>query len=236
MARLALAMLALVSINTIPAVAHSQSCICDGKLIRRFHGGDADPLTWTYAAYLVSEGAGSHPADVCYLREVQNRSNADVRNIYWKVAGFARRLLRPGVKSSCVELEGDAKSTITSGKLFHGVSDQHYDTTVLEPKAGWETQEASAEEDYRTLKSQLTFDIQGDGYYAPTRLTLWSSVRIDPDKKIALLTYEIDNESKSAISILVNAVATAQMQKDVPWFTSPCVIPPSRSKSIYDLC
>jgi hypothetical protein len=213
---------------SICAIVHAQGCICDGQLTARFHDGDGDPLSWTYAEYLVLPGNGQHPARICYLREVENRTDNEVRDIHWPIAGYFRRFLQKGVKRSCPEVDGDPKPEPTMGGLFFGPSSQSYDTTVIEPKEGWRNQFAagSSIREHQAIRNQFDLDNRGPEERGnPGVLTLWSTAKAGTETGSITVGYDLTNESDRDVKIRIDVFATDQMLKDMPIIGNPISIP-----------
>jgi hypothetical protein len=214
--------------SSMSAIVYAQSCTCDGQLMRRFHDGDGDPLSWTYSGYLVLPGNGQHPVRICYLREVENNTDQEVRDIYWPIAGYFRRVLQKRAKRSCPEVDGDPKPDATTGGLFFGASSQSYDTTVIEPKDGWRSQYAGGQiTEYQAIRNQFDVDNQGpEEKLSPGVLTLWSTAKPGTESGTTIVGYDVTNESDKHVGIRINIPATDEMLKDMPIIGKPIWLPP----------
>lgn len=71
------------------------------------------------------------------MRRVDNKSDRDVTDIFWKVAGFERDVV-PKQDSICdaTPLEGEEKPH-PEGPLYYSTGPRFYDTTVYAPKGGF---------------------------------------------------------------------------------------------------
>jgi hypothetical protein len=209
----------------------AQDCQCDGNPIGRpFSGGMGDPLKWVYTPHLVRP---SPQELICYYKEVNNKSNADVRDVNWEVAGYYRKIIPAGIaRTACPQVAGDTKPAPTNGPLYYGSS--RYDTTVLQPKDGWETASASGPDGSNTgsgpILTALTFDVEdGAGKLAAGRLTFVSSVKTDGDKNF--LTYSVTNDSLVELSVLVNLTATSSILAKVPMIQRSFMLSPKEHRT-----
>jgi hypothetical protein len=205
------------------SAVHAQPyCSCSGQLLgSQFADGDGQPLKWRYAPFQVVPGAGKDSAIVCYLKQVDNESGSDVRDVRWAIANFFRRVIpQKDSRASCPLVAGETKQAPTNGPLFYGTSSVGYETTVLEPKNGWGDRASNDRwnsPDLPTLGSQIVADVEDrNGKLSFVRLMFESSAT-KKDIKAFLLNYEIENESNVDIVILVNLAATPQMLEKIPF-------------------
>jgi hypothetical protein len=172
---------------------------------------------------------GNGQSLICYFKQVSNKGNLDVRDVRWEVANYFRKILPKGASSSsCPEIGGDTKPVPTNGPLNYGPSSDAYDTTVLQPKDGW-GQSASNSSGAsigtngvvsNNLSTELTFyvdDQQGDPVLA--RLAINTSDLSSGDK--SLIMYNIWNDSKATLGVLVNLTATPAVLNEVPMLQRP---------------
>jgi hypothetical protein len=166
---------------------------------------------------------------ICYLKQVNNRSTAAVRDVRWEVANFFRRIVPKGASPvSCPEYAGDTKPVPTNGPINFGPSSEAYDTTVLQPKDGW-GQTASnsvgelsgpgavrvADGEVNTVLTFYVDDRQGK----PARLKLASTAKSDNGK--TYFTYFVVNDSEVTLGVLVNLSATSSVLEQVPMLQRP---------------
>lgn len=210
--------------------ARSQDCECSGTAIgSSYKGGDGQPLTWLYSPYVVNSPPPPGQKVICYLKQVNNRSTAAVRDVRWEVANFFRRIVPKGASPvSCPEYAGDTKPVPTNGPINFGPSSEAYDTTVLQPKDGW-GQTASnsvgelsgpgavrvADGEVNTVLTFYVDDRQGK----PARLKLASTAKSDNGK--TYFTYFVVNDSEVTLGVLVNLSATSSVLEQVPMLQRP---------------
>ena len=136
--RLGFALLVATSICSV-SYTRAQDCTCGGSAMNLpYGGGNGQPLKWLYAPYVLVSPPPPAQKLICYLKQVDNKGNDDVRDVRREVANFFRRVIpKNKATSSCPQIAGETKPAPTSGPLHLGASSEAYDTTVLQPQAGW---------------------------------------------------------------------------------------------------
>ena len=113
-------------------------CTCTGQSPDPpLQGGDGNPLVWHSLKRLYMPETNNSPAWYCFERSVDNKSDRNVTDVFWKVAGFEKDVI-PKQEPRCdvTPLEGEDKSH-PQGPLYYNVGAQHYDTSVYSPLAGF---------------------------------------------------------------------------------------------------
>lgn len=114
-------------------------CPCPGQSNGPiFNGGDGQPLLWQSLQRLMQPGSSRNEPLHCYERQVANKSDRDVTDVFWRVAGF-ERLLIPGRSAICdtSPLFGQLKQPDPQGPLYYNVSAKPYATTAYSPIGGF---------------------------------------------------------------------------------------------------
>ena len=111
---------ALITSQTVAA----QECQCAGAPIGKgFSGGDGKPLKWRFLPRTVT----TNTTIICYFKQVQNSSAAEVRDVNSQVANFFRKIIaKQKSVESCAEIAGDLKQAPTNGPLQYGPSSDGY--------------------------------------------------------------------------------------------------------------
>jgi hypothetical protein len=197
-------------------------CQCQGKQLIRYKGGDSAPLSWNYQAYEVTAGRADSPRLICFQRTVTNASQLAVTNIRWDVAAFRRRLI-PAQKtnSSCPTIPAEISVSPMQGPLYHGVSSEHYDTTVNPPPDGWK-QAAASPSDWPLIRSAFQVSVSEDRW---AEIAIYSSASTT-DNKLTELRYEIESRGNVYVGVLLNLPVAQRMQKDLPFTTSSFAVSP----------
>ncbi|WP_042778875.1 hypothetical protein [Sinorhizobium fredii] len=217
-------LLTLLTLGTVGGGnwAQAQECQCTGNALGTpYVGGDSQPLKWLYAPYTVRPGTGATPTLICYHKQVENKGATEVRNVRWEVANFFRRIIsKDRTSAACPYIEGDLASTPTNGSLQFGSSSGGYDTTVVQPKAGWGESAsvlspAGGDPNTNAIRTELAFDIETkDGTVVPAKLKIASSANVEGGA--ATLTYSVENDSDAVFYVLVNLSAQKEMLEKVP--------------------
>ena len=141
---------------------------------------------------------------------VYNFSDSPVVNVWWKIAGYARRMIpQHGKNSSCSLLPGELDPSPRPGPLYYGISSEHYDTTVRPPRDGW-IQQAAAPSSTDMPLIRSTFDVNvGD---SSAQLVMYSSASTE-DRKFYELKYEMENHGNVAVLMVVNLPMVGSMDK-----------------------
>lgn len=117
--------------------AFAQDCSCTGQSQDPIeNGGDGAPLLWQSMERLYRSGSASW---YCYERRVINRSDRDVTDVFWKVAGFEKSLI-PKHDDRCDAnpfAEG-YQQPHPKGRLYFSVGGEFYPTAVYAPQHGFE--------------------------------------------------------------------------------------------------
>jgi hypothetical protein len=207
----------------------AQECDCPGKRLDQFKGNHQAPLDWWFSTSVVREGRPDSQPLMCYSRTVYNFSDSPVVNVWWKIAGYARRMIpQHGKNSSCSLLPGELDPSPRPGPLYYGISSEHYDTTVRPPRDGWMQQAAApSSTDMPLIRS--TFDVNvGD---SSAQLVIYSSASTE-DRKFYELKYEMENHGNVAVLMVVNLPMVGSMDKDLP-FLSGFLMPPESRKTFF---
>lgn len=177
---------------------------------------------------------------VCYFKQVSNYGDTDVRDVRWEIASYFRRIIPKGASSaSCPELAGETKPNPTNGPLHFGPSADAYDTTVLQPKDGWESASNSSSDDRAVariddgkLNAAISFFVDDKGGKPmPARLVLGSSAKSDGGK--SYFTYFVSNDSEATLAVLVNLSATSAVLEKVPMLQQMFWLEPGE-KRVFD--
>ena len=198
--------------------ASAQDCRCGGTPTAQPHkGGDGQPLKWEYEQNIVQAGEGQVPKIVCYRREIENDSASDVRDVRWEVANFFRSIIRKGnQQASCPNISGEVSDDPSNGPIHFGPETDSYDTTVFQPKKGWD-QSAYLNKDAGPSEIQTAFSfdmIDQKGTPVPVRLNFSSSTK--RDGKLSSLAYLVQNDSTLPIYVLVNLTASKDILGKIP--------------------
>jgi hypothetical protein len=194
-------------VTLFAAIAYAQttpgcSCLTGTKLYTN-DGGDGRPLRWKFEAYRKNQG--EHQL-ICYVRDVENRSDDAVRDVLWDVAGYRRDGIRAHMAlPSCVDYAGEMKSSPVQGPLYHGVTSQAYDTSVRPPEAGWvPRKDASAASDTPPpLMSDFVFDTRGkDGLLQASHVRIESSASFDG--KVGFFSFDVTNDGLATVGVFIN--------------------------------
>ena len=95
--RLGFALLVATSICSV-SYTRAQDCTCGGSAMNLpYGGGNGQPLKWLYAPYVLVSPPPPAQKLICYLKQVDNKGNDDVRDVRRKVANFFRRVI-PRIK------------------------------------------------------------------------------------------------------------------------------------------
>jgi hypothetical protein len=200
------------------------SCPTNSAALYKNFGGDSSPLLWRFEAYRkIPAGANGQLTQViCYVKQVENRSADEVRDVLWDVAGYRRDAVRPHASSpSCIDYAGEMKSAPDQGPLYHSVASS-YDTAVEPPLIGWlpKKAEAVAPRTPPPLRSDFVLDTRGrDGRLMLSHVMIVSSASYDG--KIGLFSFEIANEGEGPVGVFLNVRAVPEMYKDVPAAEEP---------------
>jgi hypothetical protein len=118
-------------------------CSCTGKSTDAiYNGGDGQPLLWKSMQRLLQGGSPRNPL-YCYERQVENKSDRDVTDVFWKVAGFEKDLIpRKDFRCDASSLFGNLKHPDPTGPLYYNVSSKPYGTTSYSPEGGYPTASA----------------------------------------------------------------------------------------------
>ena len=188
--------------------AQSPSCSCGpGTEFVARADGDASPLEWAFSAVQKDPGSPDRARLICYKKLVENKSGDEVRDIYWRVAGYKRAFIPPSAaRPSCVDYRGEIKSAPENGPLNFGTSSQAYDTTVWPPVSGWKTDAASSEAgSFLPLKAEFLFDIRGEkGGHSESHIVITSSAFYDTKEKTGTVIFDINNEGNSDVGMFMN--------------------------------
>jgi hypothetical protein len=232
----------ITSLAMLIAAANGQDCKCLGTSKASYTGGAGDPLKWIFEAYLIRPGSQDRPALLCYHKNVTNDQDQDVRNINWQVASYFRYII-PKKRSSpsCPTIPGEMNPEI-NGPLYYGVTKQAYDTTVRQPKDGWNGK-AELQREFPPLHSQFVIQVAttkleaNEIRYGTARIDLTSLVELSydatfpPGNRVYMLTYRIENNGDWPIGISANLPATPTMLKDVLIISSRIFVPPGKFAS-----
>ncbi len=121
-----------------PVFGQSPTCSCTGTSNDPpLEGGDSKPLLWHSLKRLYMEGSNNSAAWYCFERRVDNKSDRDVTDVSWKVAGFEKDEIQKR-DSTCdaTALEGE-KQPHPKGPLNYNVGDKPYNTSVYAPQDGF---------------------------------------------------------------------------------------------------
>jgi len=103
----------------------------------RRDGGDGRPLRWSS---LMRQIASTPEGPLyCYERQVDNRSDREVTDVYWPAADF-RRAWIDKMTPICdpVSILGPVKQPDPMGPLSYNTGTNSYATTVRAPSTGWQ--------------------------------------------------------------------------------------------------
>jgi hypothetical protein len=99
------------------------SCLTGTRPLHANSGGDSSPLIWKFEAYRKRSGGDQQKQVICYVRQVENDSRDEIRDILWHVAGYRRDVIPAHApRSSCTDYAGEMRSSLQQGPLYHGVS------------------------------------------------------------------------------------------------------------------
>jgi hypothetical protein len=225
------------------STAQSQTCQCNGDLLDHYEGGDKNSLSWAFRSHSAKQSSGEAPS-ICYVKVVSNQSISAARQVTWEIAGFYRRYISPGVSSSsCPTIPGEMKPDPRSGLLVHGIAD-HYDTTVREPKEGWQqTTQAFYSPTpfsifdprfftgtlgpvYASVQSSFIIEVSDATPNLPADIHVTSNAFNIP-RYLTQLTYEFINTGKAPVRLLVNLPHDDLSSKDIPLLTTPVLLEPN---------
>jgi hypothetical protein len=217
-------LLSIIVMMWTSPILHAE-CVCPGMRLARDKGGDGAPLYWGFDAYVVQSGTVNSPPLICFKRVVTNASDLKVLNIRWDSAGFRRKMIPvKDSNSSCPTLSGELTDKPVLGPLYHGVSSDHYDTTVHPPRDGWK-QAAASLSDWPLIRSSFEVDINEKQF---AEVIIYSSAST-PDNKSFDLIYELENRGNAPIRLLLNLPVADAMEKDLP-FINDFFFPPNSRK------
>lgn len=134
------AVILVVPANVPQAAACAGSenlCSCEGDADAKVtRGGDSTPLTWSSQPYLVRKGTSHCPPVFCFDQSVENHLDKDVYKIDWRIARFHRKKIAAGcLRSNCFSVIGFRSAFPKDGLLYHGPSNNPYQTQVYKPDA-----------------------------------------------------------------------------------------------------
>lgn len=122
-------------------------------------------------------------------------------------------------------MPGELKPTPTNGPLHFGPGSESYDTTVFQPKSGWD-QAASDQNEGKpgSVGVELAFDaINAAG--APTPVLLAFQSEAKSGDKSSEIAYRVENKSDLPVSVLVNVSAGKSILADVPFIQRALELP-----------
>lgn len=203
-----LAMTCVLCSLGIAVVGAAGQCVCTGQSVaKRYEGGDNNPLHWYSLERRITAGTATSSAVYCYERSVANRSDRDVTDVFWKVAGFDRPLI-PKATPICdaTTLLGNLKVPHPSGALNYSVGPQSYSTTVYAPSGGWSTPMTEVKtSEWPMLESTMRIFIKDSGMVT---LNLRSSVT--DDSAGHTFRYEISNMGAMRVGVFWNVPLTQE--------------------------
>jgi hypothetical protein len=213
-----------------PALA--TDCTCSGTPVGMpFTGGDGNPLDWRYEEYFFKSGTEQSAPLVCYHKMVENKSGLDVRDVRWEVADFFRIIVKKGdQQASCPVIPGEMNAAPINGQLHFGPGSYSYETTVFQPKNGWDqTASAQNDENREPPHTVLAFDvIDAKGEPTPVVLTFLSEAKNGDDS--SSISYYVENKSDTVLSVLVNLTASDSVLKSVPFIQRRMELPPGKGR------
>jgi hypothetical protein len=212
--------------------AFAGDCVCQGRQVGPpFKGGNGQPLNWVYEEYLISATPPS-PVLICYHKVVENNSAMVVRDVGWEVANFYRNFIRKNeIESSCSEVPGELKPTPATGPLVFGPGSDRYDTTVFQPKNGWDQAAAEGNKaNLAAIRTVLAFDIiNADDVPTPVVLTFEGTARNRNNS--SEIEYKVENDSDTSLSVLVNVTASKTIIEKVPFIQASMELPAHAQRS-----
>jgi hypothetical protein len=127
------------------ASSGAADCTCDGQR-QSSYSADANPtLTWNFETYLVVAGGQFQQIVICYRMVIANKTDRQVLNLRWLAAGYKGGSVDPNLNvSKCTPLPGEMNPAPKQGRLYFGITSYGYDTTVREPKQGWDASSFSS--------------------------------------------------------------------------------------------
>jgi hypothetical protein len=205
--------------------AQTPSCGCPAVTpIEAASGGDATPLNWSFSATPRSRSTPDREQVICYSRIVSNQSTANVRDIFWDVAGYRRTVIpAKSTRPACTDFAGGIASAPQHGPITFGVSSQTYDTSIWPPKTGWTpasaTSPSSAEKGFfQTLRSEFVFDATTKEFgLQEARIVINSSASYDPHTKTGWIAFGFENGGKAPILLTLNIPVSEQTEQYLPY-------------------
>jgi hypothetical protein len=96
------------------------------------------PLLWQSVERVLQRSSPTSDAWYCYERQVSNKTDRDVTDIFWKVAGFEKDLiLKQRTLCDTVTLPGNLKQPHPEGPLYYSIGTRSYPTVVYSPQNGY---------------------------------------------------------------------------------------------------
>lgn len=176
------------------------TCSCTGVSSNTpLEGGDGKPLHWRSLKRLVTPENNDSTAWYCFERRVDNNSDRDVTDVFWKVAGFEKDEI-PEQDSRCdaATLQGEKKPH-PQGPLYYNVGDQPYKTSAYAPEDGFEDATAKVMKPVGTPELTSEIEISDPVKKTKAKITFRSSVTPSPEGN----RFDYEVTSSASVKVLV---------------------------------
>jgi hypothetical protein len=244
-----LCLIAVAFFSILSVEASMADCVCPGAATEEFAGGDGKPLTWLFQIHPMSPGNFDLPPLICYFRSVSNQSTSEIRNVYWEIADYDRRILPAGASvPSCAQIQKRISPHPANGPLFYAVSSS-YPTTVRQPLNGWRDGQAIEPFSLPEIYGQFQYQIiaarsETQPKYPPIRSAFkifvtensWADIGLNSvarpkDGNFTEFSYEFTNSGNASIWLIANIPVADSAVKDVPIAQRWTELPPGASKA-----
>jgi hypothetical protein len=183
-----------------------------------YTGGDKQPLTWSSAQHLDRPGGSTGLPTYTYTRTVENHSAQDVTDIYWPVAGYAKKIIpahRP--LTDRVSLQGYLAIPSPKGDLHYGAGPDLYHTTVYAPKDGWTSPSAITSAQLRPFESELQVAVPAKTGSTICTVHLKSEIIQAPGNKPVEYRYYLSNDSPAALQLFWSIPGTPDFREQLKY-------------------
>jgi hypothetical protein len=202
----------------MPLVIFAQCECTEQSREHIYRGGDDLHLSWYSLQRQEHDGdpTGDPPPIFCYERKVQNRTDQEVTDIYWPIAGYQKKILPAQSLKCCCDstsVPGPIKQPLPQGPLYYGPGNSHYSTTVYQPRDGWQTRTANFRPmelvaEYPALTSGMQLAIRtSNGEVTVSNVKLQSKLYfITTPEKLYEYLYEFRNVGTEPLYIFFSTV------------------------------
>jgi hypothetical protein len=197
------AVAAAATYTIIVIVANPYRSLAQSTPLPSLIGGDQTLLTSSSIATLLRPAdPQGYPPIYEYDQAVHNHSSQEIRDVYWRVAGFWRSSVPAGSEiRQQTPIPGLLQVPPPSGPLHYGPGSAFFDTSAYGPKDGFPSFKSGKIDNLhgkQTLSSTLQVAVANQNRTEVSVLRLTSSISSSSNRETVDFTYNFQNEGKYA--------------------------------------